>query len=209
MESSFSGFLSFLKSENGSHCIPSRDNGCGPAYGPQMEYTNLQIMQRRPTRFENAERVTRSACQQGTRSEIAAIEFWSNETDNRSRGPDDPIRQGAGQQKKAHPQRIAGGNQHCLDSVGIQRCEPTAAVDEDGRKSWVIGNEEIARTIVFQPGKGLYTERLSDLSTHADYIVPGVNAHGQTGGLGFHGARVFVPVQRPGLPRKRARISSW
>ena len=49
----------------------------------------------------------------------------------------------------------------------------TAAVDEDGRKSWVIGNEEIARTIVFQPGKGLYTERLSDLSTHADYIVPG------------------------------------
>ncbi len=46
------------------------------------------------------------------------------------------------------------------------------AADEDGRKSWVIGNEEIARTIVFQPGKGLYTERLSDLSTHADYIVP-------------------------------------
>ena len=44
-------------------------------------------------------------------------------------------------------------------------------VDDSGR-SWVIDNGLISRTVTFQPKVGLFTERLSDLSTRADYILP-------------------------------------
>ena len=38
---------------------------------------------------------------------------------------------------------------------------------------WTIGNDEIRRTITFSETAGLSTEQLSDLKTHADYILPG------------------------------------
>jgi alpha-galactosidase len=38
-------------------------------------------------------------------------------------------------------------------------------------QSWTIGNAQIERTIRFDPVAGLSTERLTDLSTHTDYIV--------------------------------------
>ncbi len=40
-------------------------------------------------------------------------------------------------------------------------------------ESWRIGNDRIARTVAFHPRTGLFTEQLSDLSTHADFIPPG------------------------------------
>lgn len=39
--------------------------------------------------------------------------------------------------------------------------------------SWTIGNDRIERKVTFRPKTGLFTEQMSDLSTHADYIVPG------------------------------------
>ncbi len=39
--------------------------------------------------------------------------------------------------------------------------------------SWRIGNGLIARTVTFHAGSGLFTEQLSDLSTHVDFILPG------------------------------------
>jgi len=40
-------------------------------------------------------------------------------------------------------------------------------------KTWLIGNDRIQRALRFQPGAGLFTERFSDLVTHADFILPG------------------------------------
>jgi alpha-galactosidase len=37
---------------------------------------------------------------------------------------------------------------------------------------WTVSNDRIKRTIAFDPTKGLFTEQLSDLSTHADFILP-------------------------------------
>jgi len=38
---------------------------------------------------------------------------------------------------------------------------------------WTIGNDEIRRTMTFSETAGLSTEQLSDLKTHADFILPG------------------------------------
>ncbi len=43
----------------------------------------------------------------------------------------------------------------------------------DGGKRWIIGNEQIKRTIVYRPTTGLFTDQFSDLVTHADFILPG------------------------------------
>jgi hypothetical protein len=40
-------------------------------------------------------------------------------------------------------------------------------------QSWTIGNDRIERKVTFDPASGLFTERLSDLKTHTDFIVPG------------------------------------
>ena len=40
-------------------------------------------------------------------------------------------------------------------------------------RRWTIGNESIARTIVYKAGRGLYTESFSDLVTDAKFISPG------------------------------------
>jgi alpha-galactosidase len=39
-------------------------------------------------------------------------------------------------------------------------------------QSWTIGNAQIERTIAFDPVTGLSTQRLTDLTTHTDFIVP-------------------------------------
>src|SRR5947209_2001983 len=39
-------------------------------------------------------------------------------------------------------------------------------------QTWTIANDQISRTMTFTPAQGLYTERLSDLATHADFILP-------------------------------------
>jgi alpha-galactosidase len=44
---------------------------------------------------------------------------------------------------------------------------------EAAAKTWTIGNDRIGRSISFQPKIGLFTQQLSDLSTHAEFILPG------------------------------------
>ncbi len=39
-------------------------------------------------------------------------------------------------------------------------------------QAWTIGNDQIARTVTFQPKTGLFTRQWSDLSTHVDFILP-------------------------------------
>src|ERR1700742_2249387 len=38
-------------------------------------------------------------------------------------------------------------------------------------QSWTIGNSQIERSIIFDPASGLFTARLTDLSTHYDFIT--------------------------------------
>jgi alpha-galactosidase len=40
-------------------------------------------------------------------------------------------------------------------------------------QSWTIGNDLIERKVTFDPASGLVTERLADLTTHTDFILPG------------------------------------
>ncbi len=46
------------------------------------------------------------------------------------------------------------------------------SISDAEERSWTIGNERISRTVTFQPKQGFFTERFSDLSTRADFIVP-------------------------------------
>ena len=46
------------------------------------------------------------------------------------------------------------------------------AFNDESSKAWVIENGSILRRVVYQPERGLYTERLSDLETRADYVRP-------------------------------------
>jgi hypothetical protein len=45
-------------------------------------------------------------------------------------------------------------------------------ISEAEGRSWTIGNDRITRTVTFQPRQGFFTERFSDLSTQANFIVP-------------------------------------
>ncbi|HEV2486243.1 MAG TPA: alpha-galactosidase [Terracidiphilus sp.] len=53
---------------------------------------------------------------------------------------------------------------------------PTIA---DAIQTWTIGNGLIKRTIAFLPRTGLFTQQFSNLSTHADFTVPGKMRMGQ------------------------------
>jgi len=55
-----------------------------------------------------------------------------------------------------------GGTSGLRDNPGV----------DDAGETWTIGNDLIARTVTFQPKTGLFTEQLSDLSTHVDFILP-------------------------------------
>jgi len=50
-------------------------------------------------------------------------------------------------------------------------------------QSWTIGNDQVERKITFAPASGLFTERLADLTTHTDFILPG--KPGRTSGPEF------------------------
>ena len=59
-----------------------------------------------------------------------------------------------------------------------------------GGESWTIGNELIARTVAFGPKTGLFTQRMSDLATHTDFITPGETRSFRTPEFSFRcGAR--------------------
>ena len=51
--------------------------------------------------------------------------------------------------------------------------------DEGGGQSWTIGNELIERVVTFESGAGLFTERLSGLRTHAEFIAAGKGQAGK------------------------------
>ena len=53
-----------------------------------------------------------------------------------------------------------------LVMVGLW-CFASAALGQ----SWTIGNAQIERRITFDPASGLFTARLTDLSTHYDFIA--------------------------------------
>jgi alpha-galactosidase len=55
--------------------------------------------------------------------------------------------------------------------------DDTLAPDAGGR-SWTIGNDLVARTLTFAPGKGLFTERFDDLSNNLEFIRPGTRHWG-------------------------------
>ena len=40
-------------------------------------------------------------------------------------------------------------------------------------QTWTIANSQIRRTLAFDEASGLFTQQLSDLTTHADFIAPG------------------------------------
>jgi alpha-galactosidase len=40
-------------------------------------------------------------------------------------------------------------------------------------QTWTLANGQISRTVTFTAAQGLFTEKLSDLETHADFILPG------------------------------------
>jgi alpha-galactosidase len=44
---------------------------------------------------------------------------------------------------------------------------------EQSAQSWTIGNDRIMRTVTFEPGRGLFTERISALAPRAEFILPG------------------------------------
>ena len=56
--------------------------------------------------------------------------------------------------------------------AAAQSVESNPASDA-AAKTWTIGNDRIGRTLAFQPKTGLFTQQLSDLSTHAEFIQPG------------------------------------
>jgi alpha-galactosidase len=56
------------------------------------------------------------------------------------------------------------------------QASPSAA---DPANTWTIGNDLIKRSIAYQPKTGLFTDQFSDLSTHADFILPGKLRMGQ------------------------------
>jgi alpha-galactosidase len=53
---------------------------------------------------------------------------------------------------------------------------PAAGNDTDAAalpQVWTIGNSFMRRTIAFQAKRGLFTRQFSDLSTHAEFVLPG------------------------------------
>ena len=73
------------------------------------------------------------------------------------------------------------------------------AATQASAQSWTIGNDQIARTLIFEPSVGLYTDHLSDLATHTDLISIGKNSLVDCGG-------VFVSVRREDIPWREFRV---
>jgi alpha-galactosidase len=63
-----------------------------------------------------------------------------------------------------------------LGEDSLQQANPAASGTD---QSWTIGNELIARTLVFSPNSGLYTHRFTSLSAHIEFAVIGSPDMGQ------------------------------
>src|SRR4051812_33933916 len=57
-----------------------------------------------------------------------------------------------------------------MTKVGLIGYILVLAANQAFSQSWTIGNDQISRTLTFEPSRGLYTEGLSDLATHTDLI---------------------------------------
>jgi alpha-galactosidase len=62
-----------------------------------------------------------------------------------------------------------------LLAVGCAATSSILAEDETAgaKRSWTFGNGSVSRTIVYEPGSGLWTDELTDLETRAHYIESG------------------------------------
>jgi hypothetical protein len=73
---------------------------------------------------------------------------------------------------------LASGSLCSCWVLGLPRIESSGSSPVDiAEKRWTIGNEMVKRVVSFVPGRGLITEQLSDLPTHADLIPPGNTRH--------------------------------
>jgi len=52
-------------------------------------------------------------------------------------------------------------------------------------QKWTIGNGEISRTVTFSETSGLFTEQLSDLKTHVEFILPEKSGSGRASEFSF------------------------
>src|SRR5208283_30469 len=52
-------------------------------------------------------------------------------------------------------------------------------------QKWTIGNGEISRTVTFSETSGLFTEHLSDLKTHVEFILPEKSGSGRASEFSF------------------------
>lgn len=66
---------------------------------------------------------------------------------------------------------------------GMPPGDSTAA--EDGGQSWTIGNELVARTLSFVPGRGLFTEHFIDGLNRIEFIRPGAHRWGTSAEFSF------------------------
>jgi hypothetical protein len=82
-------------------------------------------------------------------------------------------RSGRGQQERIDLERIADGGRLRCRAVDVSPAANAGGRSESGgpAKTWTLANDRVARTVGFHPGKGLLTERLSDLATGADFIA--------------------------------------
>jgi alpha-galactosidase len=62
----------------------------------------------------------------------------------------------------------------CAATPKLFSVEPGMGGDSvDVARTWTIGNGSIRRTVAFRPKSGLFTQQFSDLTTHAEFILPG------------------------------------
>ncbi len=69
-------------------------------------------------------------------------------------------------------------------ALGENSLPQTASAVGQGSRTWTIGNEQIARTLVYSSKAGLCTRQFSSLSTHADFALSKESGMGQE--FSFH-----------------------
>ena len=73
---------------------------------------------------------------------------------------------------------VASGSLCLPWALGVEGVEEEGLAAETVGKSWTIGNELVRRVVSFSLTGGLFTEQLSDLSTHVDLIPADQTPHG-------------------------------
>jgi alpha-galactosidase len=64
----------------------------------------------------------------------------------------------------------------CAPLAFANAASATSSDLANGEKTWTIANDLIRRTLIFKPKTGLFTQEFSDLSTHAEFMLPGDKA---------------------------------